>query len=464
MRDVEEEKASILQWVRERKVGNIGPVKKVWLEIFIGEDIHEAIPDLLFEELLAEGVEDILVRLSRPDPFSDHSVAGLWYQKTWQSEEHPEWGQGRLVVEPEIDGEYQDVIDRVSPVYLVFNCNTGNYSFKATSVKILGLMTAEDLDEKMCGNEIREVRILRTDPLNPLIPEEYGVAEDCIFESITEYDRIPSVSHSLLYLRGGIPSDAIKTAFICFPRLQSVNAVYGKKEERDTEEDTKKVPQFIRDPRVRTFVPIMTWSFFWDTMTLNIFELITSYLSFRDIVCLTQVLRKRTLVRSLQSLSPTIPASIFRSSFSHLSGMSRSYEGSILITNMEDLGLYWYFLKSGAPNLLVNGHESFLDKILTDLERRLQIPQGTGRVNGDRQLHSLWYFQTTSTILFTHHPRASITINRRLRTISLRLPVSHQAWYKPLIALSEAFDKDALSLKNSYSESYRRISLSCYFY
>lgn len=443
-----------------RCVQNRG-MRKLWLYIPMSTMRSEPFSPIFVEELLNAGITDLLVQYIEfrgyTSPVYERRLGGFWYQRDWSCPENPEWGCGRLAVDVGDEGpEMLEFMAQLSPTYVIvsglapWSDNRADPPLKGA--KILGITGNVELDTLVGNFSIQEVRVLESRPLDPYEDERYGTLQWCPQDDAR-------VCPSLLSLRGAIDEiDDVDCVLRTFPNLQELHVInansttsklrYNRIQELRT-----------KDPRIRTFIPRFNVRNFWKRISTkdsetNIFDLIASYLSIRDLLYLTRVFRIRRALRQLPHTN--IPMSILSSSFNHLyrsSWFKHPSECLVTINTEEEYSLLGNIACSHIPRILVETPEPFISRVIEDVEARLlSLPIIV--------LNPYSYIPTT-TIFFLHLPSAYVHIDRDSHLVTLHLPVSYYQWYQRFLTVHQKLQTTG---HHDSHPLFRKLLPSCHFF
>lgn len=369
----------------------------------------------LFHLFLQHGVEDLLIRNQKADPWHQTPANGLWYQKNWACSEVS--GSGRLVVSGHRKN-IPELVKLLSPVHLVVG-NPYDHEYiplddMPPSVKILGVYPSFVLSNIGFQSHLQEIRIIDSNPLNPYTEERYGVCPEIQTKDsedpnhLNRSNQSPQhqddilISPSLRRFRGAILFGEVSRFFQMFPSVPEVLVSYNSPSlKRGT------LIPFLRDSRVRTLIPTTNPRTFWSEVPYNVFQTIVFYLSFRDTLRLTQVFGIRDKIREVRV--PEISASMYH----RLRVRDIPFYGLMIVSRKEDLGA----LDRLTPNykrLQVAGSQKFITTFLEYFEEKL--PTFLTGYRAFRELH----------VAFSRIPAASI--HATPEGISISLPTQYQEW------------------------------------
>lgn len=469
---------TLMDWVTKKRV------KRLWLHL-PGSSIEggQLYTSGVLETLILAGVEDLLIRVVKNHGLTDTIDYGFWYQEKWQCSEHPEWGTGRMVVDPDRYKESLGLIKDTQSAYLVFSsfvddtCDVYADSLP-TCVRVLGITGSDGLDEIVVHSEVEEIRVLDSDPLNPYEDERYGD-----IRGILKYEdlEVAPVSTTVRSFRGAVSDFRIHQALAIFPNLPLIHASYRESLEISmlppsipaipgapeinpsflppippisSDPIPRAVCRMIQDPRVKTFIPTFNMQSFWSDITEGLYQAITQYLSFRDIMFLTQVFRIRHKMGMISR--PRIPASILRSSFSH---GQISDDCSVLVTDPSDFGIVGGLLSTNIRCTIIVeeplGSPSLLPATLELLEKELHKSRNS--------LNTRFLdVSKTTTIVFPRIPGARIVINRNADIVTVHIPVSQYQWHQRFNDTNFMI-KDA-QVTSFHPDFYRKYRIECHFF
>lgn len=239
----------LLKWVETQHIHKLRLHITVDTPLKASEDIKK-----LFDIFYARGVRDLLIRgRTKELPGARYITCGCWYQRDWRG---PEGETGRLVLKNMGSQDMYALSQALNPGYLIIHdASIDSREFwrqpPPPDVRILGLCERSEL-YNLCPSfpiSVREVRILRSDPLSSNESERYGVFRGGYPLEGYSKNRVPSVR----ILRGAVfPRDS-KDMLTTFPNLESLSVdcrvPVRTKDERDILRATH------QDPRTVPFLP-----------------------------------------------------------------------------------------------------------------------------------------------------------------------------------------------------------------
>lgn len=442
-----EKEEKVLRYVRERGI------ERLWLNITLATRTQVGRPIIFIQKLLEEGVRDLLLRennrklqlhtLSSASRVTKYE-RGFRYQKDWQCPEHPEWGNGLLALDTGCyDIQLMTFLAQLSPVYLILHGDLTRvmspYNSLLSKVKIMGITGNICHRILQKSPQLQELRILESNPFDPLEPERYGVTD---FSSVTQMYDLPYPLSSLSIFRGAISDEYVSRMIKLLPNVREIGVVYrmkDRKEPRETGHVTDHVTGHVnlknrmcrlrrlRGFHARTFVRTFDMRSFWTCISSELFENIAQHLSFRDLTFLTQVFRIREKIQSLRC--PSIPIHILRNSFQHLylePSIPHPAECVVTVSTEAEYALLDNVLYTRIPYISIQGGEPLISHVLENIESRLRSMRTT----------ALHHISCASTIIsFISLPGAYITIHRPY--LLLHLPISYWSWNSRFLALQQ---------------------------